>query len=115
MQHKTLAAGLLAAFAAVARAESDVTQLTQDTFDDFVKANDLVLAECKLRSRCPSLSSCYRKLTLVALSSLRPLVRSLQGPRPRVRGGCYFSEGEGHQARQDRLHRGGRSLQDLRC
>jgi protein disulfide-isomerase A1 len=45
MQHKTLAAGLLAAFAAVARADSDVTQLTQDTFDDFIKGNDLVLAE----------------------------------------------------------------------
>jgi hypothetical protein len=63
MQHKTLAAGLLAAFAAVARADSDVTQLTQDTFDDFIKGNDLVLAECKLTPlpipapRCPS-SSC---------------------------------------------------------
>ena len=41
------ALGLLAA-AAVATA-SDVVQLKKDTFDDFVKANDLVLAECKLR------------------------------------------------------------------
>lgn len=49
MQHKRLAAGLLAAFAAVARAdgESDVTQLTQATFKDFVETNGLVLAECK--------------------------------------------------------------------
>lgn len=39
------ALGLLAA-AAVATA-SDVAQLKKDTFDDFVKANDLVLAECK--------------------------------------------------------------------
>lgn len=39
------ALGLLAA-AAVATA-SDVVQLKKDTFDDFVKANDLVLAECK--------------------------------------------------------------------
>ena len=41
-----IALGLLAA-AAVATA-SDVVQLKKDTFDDFVKANDLVLAECKL-------------------------------------------------------------------
>ena len=39
------ALGLLAA-AAVATA-SDVVQLKKDTFDDFVKSNDLVLAECK--------------------------------------------------------------------
>jgi protein disulfide-isomerase A1 len=39
------ALGLLAA-AAVATA-SDVIQLKKDTFDEFVKANDLVLAECK--------------------------------------------------------------------
>lgn len=39
------ALGLLAA-AAVATA-SDVVQLKKDTFDEFVKANDLVLAECK--------------------------------------------------------------------
>lgn len=40
-----IALGLLAA-AAIATA-SDVVQLKKDTFDDFVKANDLVLAECK--------------------------------------------------------------------
>lgn len=40
-----LALGLLAA-AAVATA-SDVTQLKKDTFDDFIKTNDLVLAECE--------------------------------------------------------------------
>ena len=40
------ALGLLAA-AAVASA-SDVTQLKKDTFDDFIKTNDLVLAECRL-------------------------------------------------------------------
>lgn len=39
------ALGLLAA-AAVATA-SDVVQLKKDTFDEFVKANDLVLAECE--------------------------------------------------------------------
>lgn len=52
MQHKFLAAGLLAAFAAFAKAEgeSDVAQLTKDTFDDFVKGNELVLAECKLQT-----------------------------------------------------------------
>lgn len=47
MLHKRFACGLMAALAAVASAESDVAQLTQDTFDDFVKSNDLVLAECK--------------------------------------------------------------------
>jgi len=41
----TVALGLLGA-AAVASA-SDVEVLTKDTFKDFVKANDLVLAECK--------------------------------------------------------------------
>lgn len=39
------ALGLLAA-AAIATA-SDVVQLKKDTFNDFVKSNDLVLAECK--------------------------------------------------------------------
>ena len=45
---RNVAFGLLAA-AAVASA-SDVTQLKKDEFDDFVKTNDLVLAECKLRT-----------------------------------------------------------------
>ena len=36
----------LAALAALATA-SDVHELTKDTFDSFVKENDLVLAECK--------------------------------------------------------------------
>ena len=36
----------LAALAALATA-SDVHDLTKDTFDSFVKENDLVLAECK--------------------------------------------------------------------
>jgi protein disulfide-isomerase A1 len=39
---------LLATALALAQAEgSDVTQLTKATFDDFVKSNDLVLAECE--------------------------------------------------------------------
>ena len=42
--HKVLF-GLIAA-AAVGSA-SDVTQLKKDTFDEFVKTNDIVLAECK--------------------------------------------------------------------
>jgi hypothetical protein len=41
----TLAVGLVSA--AVASA-SDVSSLTKDTFPDFIKDNDLVLAECKL-------------------------------------------------------------------
>ncbi|KYK56040.1 protein disulfide isomerase [Drechmeria coniospora] len=46
MQQKRLAAGLVAAFAAVATAtESDVASLTKETFKDFIKSNDLVLAE----------------------------------------------------------------------
>ena len=46
---RRIALGLLAA-AAVAHAAdpaSDVTQLNKDTFKDFVKENDLVLAECR--------------------------------------------------------------------
>lgn len=50
------ALGLLAA-AAVATA-SDVVQLKKDTFDDFVKSNDLVLAECK-----PSVASSQPRLS----------------------------------------------------
>jgi protein disulfide-isomerase A1 len=40
----TVAIGLLSATIASA---SDVASLTKDTFPDFVKENDLVLAECK--------------------------------------------------------------------
>ncbi len=40
--------GLLAAAGVSAADGSDVTQLTKDTFNDFVKTNDLVLAECML-------------------------------------------------------------------
>lgn len=49
MQHKRICLGLFAAFASLVSAadESDVHQLTGKTFDDFVNANDLVLAECK--------------------------------------------------------------------
>ena len=46
---RRIALGLLAAAAVASAADpaSDVTQLNKDTFKDFVKANDLVLAECK--------------------------------------------------------------------
>jgi protein disulfide-isomerase A1 len=48
MQHKKIACSFMAALAAYASAaDSDVKQLTKDTFDEFVKSNDLVLAECK--------------------------------------------------------------------
>lgn len=93
------ALGLLAA-AAVATA-SDVVELKKDTFDDFVKANDIVLAECTFL--CPSLHCQPRELApsnSPYFCSLRPLVWSLQGPRPRVRGGRHHTEGEEHQARQ---------------
>ncbi|KAH7257339.1 thioredoxin-like domain-containing protein [Fusarium tricinctum] len=46
MQHKKIASSFMAALAAYASAaDSDVTQLTKDTFDQFVKDNNLVLAE----------------------------------------------------------------------
>ncbi|KAL7942218.1 disulfide isomerase PDI1 protein [Trichoderma barbatum] len=45
MQQKRLTAALLAALATVVSADSDVTSLTKDTFNDFIGANDLVLAE----------------------------------------------------------------------
>jgi len=53
-----LAFGLLAA-AAVATA-SDVSQLKTDNFDEFVKTNDIVLAECEFYppARQPLLDSC---------------------------------------------------------
>jgi len=47
MYFKNLAlAGFLAALAA-ADGASDVVQLKKDTFDEFIKSNDLVLAECE--------------------------------------------------------------------
>ncbi len=46
MQQKRLTAALLAALATVVSADSDVTSLTKDTFNDFINSNDLVLAEC---------------------------------------------------------------------
>jgi protein disulfide-isomerase A1 len=46
MHHKKIACSFMAALAAYASAaDSDVSQLTKDTFDEFVKSNDLVLAE----------------------------------------------------------------------
>nr|WNZ75821.1 protein disulfide-isomerase precursor [Trichoderma harzianum] len=45
MQQKRLTAALLAALATVVSADSDVTSLTKDTFNDFINSNDLVLAE----------------------------------------------------------------------
>lgn len=45
MQHKLSTLAALLAAAGLAIADSDVTQLKKDNFDEFVKANDLVLAE----------------------------------------------------------------------
>ena len=46
----TIALGIAAAAVATA---SDVASLTKDSFPDFVKDNDLVLAECKSHSPPP--------------------------------------------------------------
>lgn len=78
-----IALGLLAA-AAVATA-SDVIQLKKDTFDDFIKSNDLVLAECK--SSFAFIEADFEpvsKLTGVVRNSLCPVVWPLQGSRARV-------------------------------
>ncbi|KKA27181.1 hypothetical protein TD95_005158 [Thielaviopsis punctulata] len=45
MRCKTIAFGLLAAALKMVAAESDVVSLTTDSFNDFIKSNDLVLAE----------------------------------------------------------------------
>ncbi len=47
MRHTKVTLGLLAAAASLVAAAdaSDVTQLKTDTFDEFVKSNDIVLAE----------------------------------------------------------------------
>jgi hypothetical protein len=92
MQQKRLAAGLVAAFAAYVQADSDVTQLTKDTFADFVKANDLVLAECKcLFLENPAVLGSIADLVLLLQSSLpgaataRPLPPSTRRLLPRSR------------------------------
>ena len=84
--------GLLCA-AAVATA-SDVHELKKDTFDGFVKENELVLAECKLETHGSSLGWGLTWL------SLRPLVRTLQGPRPRIRRSRNDAKGEEHTVGQ---------------
>ena len=94
MLHQRLAYGVLAALAGFVSAEgdTDVHQLTQDTFGDFVKANDLVLAECEfpmsplheqlfavtgtLADMCPLQSSPRGAVTArLLLPSTRSLVR----------------------------------------
>jgi hypothetical protein len=48
MHCKAIALGFLAAATgAFAAEDSDVVQLQKDTFTDFIKGNDLVLAECE--------------------------------------------------------------------
>ena len=62
----TLALGLLGA--AVASA-SDVSSLTKDTFPDFVKENDIVLAECKYPTRPPLTNTLLVLIFLLSQSS----------------------------------------------
>jgi hypothetical protein len=66
-----LALGLLGATVAAA---SDVEVLTKDSFPDFVKDNDLVLAECKL-PLCPGASSPF--ILKLILNSLRSMFISM--------------------------------------
>jgi hypothetical protein len=84
MRATILALGLAALAAA-----SDVHDLKKDTFKDFIKENDLVLAECAY----PSLSllllllQLLRKrfgLALTVIHSLCAMVRPLQSARSRV-------------------------------
>ena len=80
MRTAALAGALFAAIAAA----SDVHDLKKDNFEAFVKENDLVLAECKF---CPLFASPCESALLTHTStnnSLCPMVRTLQGPRPRV-------------------------------
>jgi hypothetical protein len=65
----TVALGLLGVVVASA---SDVTSLTKDTFPDFVKANDLVLAECKSPSATAELNQ-YLTANIFLLRSLRSM------------------------------------------
>ena len=47
----------LLATASVVAAEGDVTALTKDNFSEYIRENDLVLAECEfLRSRAIAIS-----------------------------------------------------------
>jgi hypothetical protein len=48
--HKAQRIALSLLAAAAWASASDVIQLKKDTFDDFIKSNDLVLAECEFPS-----------------------------------------------------------------
>ena len=67
----TLALGLVGA--AVASA-SDVSDLTEKTFKDFVKSNDLVLAECKSLRILGATPICTDMLIRPSLCSMFPLI-----------------------------------------
>lgn len=59
MHCKRVAFGLLAAAtAAFAADDSDVVQLQKDNFAEFIKGNELVLAECEL-SHLPSSATTF--------------------------------------------------------
>lgn len=69
-----LALGLLGATVASA---SDVESLTKDTFPDFVKDNDLVLAECK-SPLCPGPHSPF--ILTLTFNSLRSMFTKSSPP-----------------------------------
>lgn len=81
---KKVTFSLLAAALAVRAAEgaSDVTQLTKDTFDDFVKSHDLVLAECKFCLSDRGLPRLTASMLTVDRASLRPVVVSYPRSAP---------------------------------
>ncbi len=72
MLFKALAVSGFMAALAIADGASDVVQLKKDTFDDFIKANDLVLAECKqFTHQSGDFRDPITPLTLFLQSSLR--------------------------------------------
>ena len=83
---------MLLSLALAGAVAASVTELTKDTFHDFIKQKDLALVECE--------PSPVWIAALLMHCSLRSVVRPLQSTSSRVRGGCQNPHRQGHPSGQ---------------